>query len=44
MNGNLKSSPANTPAPLPADDIGNRVEPKKKSGVRRAKNDPRAKN
>ena len=44
VNGNLKSSPANTPAPLPADDIGNRVEPKKKSGVRRAKNDPRAKN
>ena len=44
VNGNLKSSPANTPAPLPADDIGNRVEPKKKSGIRRAKNDPRAKN
>ena len=44
VNGNLKSSPANTPVPLPADDIGNRVEPKKKSGVRRAKNDPRAKN
>ena len=43
VNGNLKSSPVNTPAPLPADDIGNRIEPKKKRTVRRAKNDPRAK-
>ena len=42
VNGNLKSSPANTPAPLPADDIGNRVEAKKTRPVKRAKNDPRA--
>lgn len=43
VNGNLKSSPANTPAPLPADDIGNRVEAKKTRPIKRAKNDPRAK-
>ena len=44
INGNLKSRPENTPAPLPDDNIGNRVEAPKDKPKRRAKNDPRAKN
>ena len=44
VNGNLKSRPENTPAPLPDDNIGNRVEAPKDKPKRRAKNDPRAKN
>ena len=43
VNGNLKSRPENTPAPLPDDNIGNRVEAPKDKPKRRAKNDPRAK-
>ena len=43
LNGNLKSRPENTPAPLPDDNIGNRVEAPKDKPKRRAKNDPRAK-
>jgi ribonuclease E len=40
-SGNVKPVP--TPAPSPVDDnIGNRIEPKKKKTIRRAKNDPRA--
>jgi len=44
VNGNLKSRPENTPAPLPDDNIGNRVEAPKDKPKSRAKNDPRAKN
>ena len=43
VNGNLKSRPENTPAPLPDDNIGNKIEAPKDKPKRRAKNDPRAK-
>ena len=43
VNGNLKSRPENTPAPLPDDNIGNRAVPTNERPKRRAKNDPRAK-
>ncbi|RPG44632.1 MAG: Rne/Rng family ribonuclease [Gammaproteobacteria bacterium TMED112] len=40
-SGNIKLAPEPTPKPVD-DNIGNRIEPKKKKTVKRAKNDPRA--